>query len=263
MQYTKSTAKTPSKETGSIHQLFLHSSSHSLIISLMNSYRTPTTGHPTGFLTTSLLGLVCLLASETSSAITIDHTFSLTLRHSSGITFAVPPTQIALQVDAPGTAGGPLYQGQTTTGTNILYEPGSAPGSPGSVISVSFTLEETSFLHQEGIIHRDIAARNFVVNTDEGPYEAEAGRLFFFTNSGPEDLRGVGPVRWMSPESIRSKEYSRPANSPLLSTSSAQSGYWEMVGGSSFFDVSYPIPEPSSFLLLGIGLSIGLLKKRC
>lgn len=228
----------------------------------MNPRRTPTTGQVISFLSTSLLGLVCLLASETCSAITVDHTFSLTLRHSNGVAFTIPPTLIALEVDALGAVGGPLYQGQTTTGSNILYEPNSAPGSPGSVISVSFTLEGTRFLHQEGIVHRDIAARNFVVNTDEGPYEAEAGQSFFFANSGPRNLRGVGPVRWMSPESIRSREYSASTSNPLFSTSNTQTGYWELVGGSSFFDVSYPIPEPSNLLLIGMGISVGLIKKR-
>lgn len=185
----------------------------------------------------------CFLGSV-AEAVRIDHTLYLTIQHSDGVTMAIPPSITALEVTAPSQVSGPLYTGQTTEGTNALYTSGADPGSSGSVISVSFTLgETTSSTDAKGIVHRDIAARNFAVHTEEGTYEVAQGIEFLFTNDGPEDLRGVGPIRWMAPESLRTQTYTP-------NSTSDQTGYWELVGGAFFFEVAYPVPEPTSALLL-------------
>ncbi len=203
----------------------------------------------------ALFSLAVLSASFLCSvavAERIDHTLFFTLQHSSGVNMAIPPSITALEVTAPnqvspGQVGNPLYEGQTVEGQNVLYEAGADPGSQGSVISVSFTLgETTSSTDAEGIVHRDIATRNFAVYTEEGTYEAPLDSVFYFTNEGPENLRGVGPVRWMAPESLRTKAYTSSA-------SSDQTGYWELVGGSFYFKASYPVPEPTSFGMFTLG----------
>lgn len=198
------------------------------------------------------LAACLLLTSVATTAVAepLEHTFVLTLRHSSGATLAIPPSISALEVTAPSAAGdNPLYEGQTAEKTNPLYEPAAAPGSPGSVIGVAFDFTKViSRLSAVDIVHRDLAARNLRVTTEEGIYEADPATVGLFSNDGPADLRGVGPVRWMAPESIRTRTYS--STSP-----GGQTGYWE-IAAFSYFDVAYPVPEPSG--LAGIASAAGV-----
>ena len=170
----------------------------------------------------------------------LDHTFSLTLNHSSGVSFAIPPSIAAVEVTAPTLAGGgPLHEQNPTEVTNPLYTGLADPGSPGSVIGVTLTLGDAkSSLRGGGVVHRDVAARNVLITTNEGVYEMEAGGVLVFMNDGPEDLRGIGPVRWMAPESLRSRTYPTDPGD-------ARSGWWE-IAAFSYYEVSYPVPEPSA-----------------
>jgi len=65
-------------------------------------------------------------------------------------------------------------------------------------------------LHKEGIIHRDLAARNILLNAEMGAVVSDFG--FARTLQSEEDTAktasDVGPLRWMSPESLKGKVYS-------------------------------------------------------
>lgn len=149
----------------------------------------------------------------------------------------------------------PLYQDQGMAGDNPLYSVSGEPGTPGAIQSISFELDNTTrtpFLHAEGVVHRDIAARNFLITTNQGTYESAPGEILLFENDGPPTLEGnrnVGPIRWMAPESLR-----------LHRAGSTDPDDWiEIVGGESYFDVNY-VPEPSSLGLVALG--VGLLMRR-
>lgn len=153
-----------------------------------------------------------------------------------------------LDVDfVPSAAGeNPLYQGQTMQGENVLYEGAADPGSPTGVQSVTFTLDNTDLTPSSvgnGIVHRDIAARNFLVQTNGGTFESAPGEFLLFGNDGPTDLRksGVGPIRWMAPESLR-------LYSPGNQGSSNPEHYFDIQPFSSF-TTNY-VPEPTLFALV-------------
>ncbi|MFN3168984.1 MAG: protein kinase [Phycisphaeraceae bacterium] len=146
----------------------------------------------------------------------------------------------------------PLYKEHTMQGENPLYTGSADPGTPGAIQSITFELDNRGLaphLHAEGIVHRDIAARNFLVTTDQGVYGSAAGASIRFGHDGPPDLRtNVGPVRWMAPESLRLHR----------SGSTDPNDYIEIAEG-SFFEASY-VPEPSSLGLIALGF--GALSRR-
>jgi len=148
------------------------------------------------------------------------------------------------------TTENPLYEESAQTAENPLYESGSIapPGSggwPTAIASVSFELFDPGLphLHRDNIVHRDIAARNFLIQTNAGNYESAPGAFILLGNDGPPILRGagVGPIRWMAPESLR---LHRPG-------STDPNDWIEIVPQETFIDVSY-VPEPASAALLGL-----------
>jgi len=165
--------------------------------------------------------------------------------HPNVVRFVGAPTTLDVPlIDTPAGTN-PLYEGQTLQGENPLYTGSADPGTPGSIQSITFELDNQGLatrLHAEGIVHRDVAARNFLVTTDQGVYESQAGQAILFGNDGPPDLRtNVGPVRWMAPESLRLHR----------SGSTDPDDYIEIAEG-SFFEASY-VPEPSSLGLIALG----------
>jgi len=72
-------------------------------------------------------------------------------------------------------------------------------------------------LHKEGLVHRDIAARNILLEKVESKLIAKIAdfglsRLL----DGPADQSTkseIGPTRWMAPESLRERKYSQKADS--------------------------------------------------
>ena len=73
--------------------------------------------------------------------------------------------------------------------------------------SSAFALE---FLHSKNIVHRDIAARNFLLASPFNDYLADFGlsRLVVSDDGTQQTQTSYGPLRWMAPESIFNKEYS-------------------------------------------------------
>jgi len=70
-------------------------------------------------------------------------------------------------------------------------------------------------LHAEGIIHRDLAARNVLLTEKLDPKISDFGLSRESGADGEEARRTLtltGPLRWMSPESIRDRVYSRESD---------------------------------------------------
>jgi len=65
-------------------------------------------------------------------------------------------------------------------------------------------------LSAEGIVHRDLAARNILLTSSLTPKIADFG-LSRFGNVNPE-RNAVGPVRWMSPESLSSQSFNEKSD---------------------------------------------------
>jgi serine/threonine protein kinase len=70
-----------------------------------------------------------------------------------------------------------------------------------------------AFLHHEGMVHRDIAARNILLGETYQAYISDLGlsRLFEHAEAsamGMQTKSNVGPVRWMAPEAMTQRIYS-------------------------------------------------------
>lgn len=164
----------------------------------------------------------------------------------------IGPSTLDVTFTPSAVGDNPLYQGQGMQGENVLYEGSADPGTPGGIQSITFELDNTALtpsLHSEGVIHRDIAARNFIVQTNGGTFESAPGEFLLFGNDGPPDLRdpqtNVGPIRWMAPESLR-------LYSPGNQGSSNPEHYFD-IQPFSFFTTSY-VPEPATLSLFAIAL---------
>lgn len=206
----------------------------------------------------TLIGTAFASDAASAGTITVDHEFSFMLEHTSGARLAIPPSIHGIAVDDPANAvsGGPdnpLYEDQVTVLDNPLFEQASPPGSPGSVISVSFILSDAMWeVGADGIVHRDIAIRGFEVLTDEGLYTSELDIAGVFSAETEDQIFGVGPIPWFAPESITTRDYN---------TRGGQQGAWSIVAGSSF-TVSYPAPAPGAGALLGVGFVIAGGRRR-
>jgi len=64
-------------------------------------------------------------------------------------------------------------------------------------------------LHSENIVHRDLAARNILLTDKLTPKVADFGMSRYISEStSGKTQSNVGPLKWMSPESILQKVYS-------------------------------------------------------
>jgi hypothetical protein len=77
-------------------------------------------------------------------------------------------------------------------------------------------------LHANHIVHRDVAARNVLLQNNE-PKITDFG----MSRLVEEDKRGttkseLGPIRWMAPESLRNKEYSTKSGNYFLARSASK-----------------------------------------
>jgi len=70
-------------------------------------------------------------------------------------------------------------------------------------------------LHEEKIIHRDLAVRNILLSEHMEPKVSDFGmsRETVDKDSAQQTQSNVGPIKWMSPEAIRDREYSVKSDS--------------------------------------------------
>eukprot|EP01117_Protostelium_nocturnum_P019591 TRINITY_DN8537_c0_g1_i1.p1 TRINITY_DN8537_c0_g1~~TRINITY_DN8537_c0_g1_i1.p1 ORF type:complete len:438 (-),score=79.51 TRINITY_DN8537_c0_g1_i1:140-1453(-) len=64
-------------------------------------------------------------------------------------------------------------------------------------------------LHAEGVIHRDLALRNVLLDKHLEPKVSDFGLSRIHTDEGPATtVADIGPIKWMAPEAILHKQYS-------------------------------------------------------
>lgn len=148
----------------------------------------------------------------------------------------------------PDGVTNPLYEGQTHTVSNPIYQGGNRAGElfASDVISLSITFGSITHLHAEGIIHRDIATRNVLLSTSQGDFSVDLvaeGIDWIFSSDAPADAT-VGPIRWMAPESLR-----------LYMGGDTQSTDYIDIDPFFYFD-STPVPAPATAPLLALGALI-------
>ena len=148
----------------------------------------------------------------------------------------------------------PAYQQNEMQGENPLHEGAADPGTPNAMQSITFELSTDGLPAinlGEGIVHRDIAARNLLVQANGGTYASEPDAFLLFSHDGPTDLRSnVGPVRWMAPESLR-----------LQRTGSTDPDDYIEIQAGSYFDATY-VPEPATLAIFGLGGLIVARRRR-
>lgn len=82
---------------------------------------------------------------------------------------------------------------------------------PSDVYSIVFIglylLQE--YLSQRGFVHRDVAARNVLVHNDKTAKIGDFGlcRYIYANSSNYKGRGGRLPVKWMSPEAIKTYEF--------------------------------------------------------
>ena len=67
-------------------------------------------------------------------------------------------------------------------------------------------------LHKQGVVHRDLAARNLLIDHDLCVKVADFGLSRIKDQSNARVTKSVANIFWMSPESIRNREYHEPSD---------------------------------------------------
>ncbi|MFG0275135.1 MAG: protein kinase [Phycisphaerales bacterium] len=146
----------------------------------------------------------------------------------------------------------PLYEGRGMQGENPLYNGDLSAGRAALTVNdiqfIEWTFGAVTWsLHSEGVVHRDVAARNVLLRTTQGDYMSAAGEELIFSSEA--GLRAdVGPIRWMAPESMR------------LYLGGQRSADYIDITPFAFFD-SIPVPAPASALPLAAGM-LALRRRR-
>jgi hypothetical protein len=91
----------------------------------------------------------------------------------------------------------------------ILYETQPEPISFEQQLSwLQGAAKGLNHLHSNNIVHRDVAARNILLHQNE-PKLTDFGMSRFVEEDQKGTTRSeLGPIRWMSPESLKNKQYS-------------------------------------------------------
>jgi hypothetical protein len=96
----------------------------------------------------------------------------------------------------------------------LLYGEKKRRWRSGDLISVAHgAASGLAHLHEHGIVHRDVAARNVLLTTSGRDAVAKLGdfgmaRELDDGNEEQNTVRHVGPVAWMAPEQLESRKYS-------------------------------------------------------
>jgi serine/threonine protein kinase len=68
-------------------------------------------------------------------------------------------------------------------------------------------------LAAQGIVHRDLACRNILLNSQLTPQVADFGFSRVVGDSGTaKTTASIGPIAWMAPESLRDKSFSEASD---------------------------------------------------
>ncbi len=68
-------------------------------------------------------------------------------------------------------------------------------------------------LHNNNIVHRDMAARNILLSATGSPKISDFGMSRLIADDhGNTTKSDVGPIKWMAPEAIKYKEYSKKSD---------------------------------------------------
>lgn len=75
------------------------------------------------------------------------------------------------------------------------------------------TCSGMAHLHEENVVHRDLAARNVLLDHNLVPKLGDFGMSRVLQSSDKSQTKSdTGPLKWMAPESIKNREYSRKSD---------------------------------------------------
>jgi hypothetical protein len=99
--------------------------------------------------------------------------------------------------------------------SNLLYGKGKIKLEPAQLQSIALgSAAGVRHLHAENVIHRDLAARNILIDDMMTPKIADFGMSRAAGDDGEDNttMTAVGPVRWMAPEQMTHRKYSRASD---------------------------------------------------
>lgn len=99
--------------------------------------------------------------------------------------------------------------------SNLLYGKGKIKLEPGQLQNIALgAAAGVRHLHAENVIHRDLAARNILVDDHMTAKIADFGMSRTAGDDGEDNttMTAVGPVRWMAPEQMAHRKYSRASD---------------------------------------------------
>lgn len=212
------------------------------------------------------LPLAGAVACMTSCAFTASAAFSQWLSHSFQFSFQqskvshhpnVVQFHGAASVDFSetpepvGVVKNPMFQAKGLSGTNPIHadRPGRASApvlEAADFLSIAVNFSETTyFLHENGVVHRDIAARNILLTTTKGVYVSDFGLSRLFSSEGPADY-GINdpklPIRWSAPESLPMRLF--------LNGDSSSTDWIDIESAGTFETTAIPSPAGASLLAL-------------
>jgi len=145
----------------------------------------------------------------------------------------------------------PAHAESTRTAMNPLYEGdnrGASLASQISTMTYDFGALTEDASGGGGIVHRDVAVRNMVMETDFGTYTTLVGDEFIFGSDAPAEYFATGQVTWVTPSTIRL----------YLDGDESSGDYFEFIG-TWFTDTL--VPAPGATALFGLGL-LGAARRR-